>query len=135
MVHEVSDAELDAAERRGREMEERTPRATAARYDAASGRIVIDFANGSCFMVPARLLQDLEGASDAELAEVQVEHGYALRWDRLDVDFTIPGLLAGIFGTASYMAARAGRTRSAAKAAASRENGRKGGRPRKAISS
>lgn len=132
MVHELTDTELDAARERGERIRAATPEATAARFDVSSGRLVIDFANGATFMVPARTLQDLETATDDELAEVAVEHGYALRWDRLDVDFTIPGLMAGVFGTAAYMARKAGQTRSVAKAAAARENGRKGGRPRKA---
>jgi hypothetical protein len=48
----------------------------------------------------------------------------------------VPGLLAGLFGTKAYMdrqrAARAGSATAAAKAAAARRNGAKGGRPRKA---
>lgn len=47
----------------------------------------------------------------------------------LDVDFTVPGLMAGIFGTRVAMARRAGQATSPAKAAAARKNGRKGGRP------
>lgn len=132
MAHEITDAELDAARERGRAIERSSPLATSARYDAASGRLVVEFENGAAFMVPARLLQDLEQASDADLAQVELEFGYALRWDALDVDFTIPGLVAGLFGTASYMAGRAGRARSAAKAASARKNGKKGGRPPKA---
>lgn len=131
MDDHVSDAELEAARERGRELERSTPQATAARFDAGSGRLVLDFSNGSTFMVPARSLQGLETATDAELAEVEVSFGYALRWETLDVDFTVPGVLNGIFGTARFMAARAGRATSPAKAASSRENGRKGGRPRK----
>jgi hypothetical protein len=50
------------------------------------------------------------------------------------VDYSVPGLVAGIFGTARWMAARAGRAGSPAKAAAARANGAKGGRPRKAAS-
>ncbi len=62
--------------------------------------------------------------------------GLGLHWERLDVDLSVPGLLAGLFGTKAYMdrqrAARAGAATSAAKAAAARRNGAKGGRPRKA---
>lgn len=133
MAYELSDTEIDAARERGEKVRTATPEATAARFDVSSGRLVIDFANGATFMVPARTLQDLENATDDDLAGVAIEHGYALRWERLDVDFTIPGLMAGVFGTAAYMARKAGQTRSVAKAAAARENGRKGGRPRKAM--
>lgn len=131
MKFDISDADLDKARERGLKVAASAPAATAARYDSKSGRLVIDFANGATFMVPARTLQDLEAASDEALADIRVEHGYALRWERLDVDFTIPGLMAGMFGTAAFMAGKAGQGRSRAKAAAARENGRKGGRPRK----
>jgi hypothetical protein len=65
-----------------------------------------------------------------------VLEGRGLHWEPLDVDLSVPGLLAGLFGTRAYMdrqrAARAGAATSAAKAAAARRNGAKGGRPRKA---
>jgi len=60
--------------------------------------------------------------------------GYALRWERLDADFTVIGLLAGIFGTKAWMSElgrKGGNARSEAKASAVRENGKRGGRPRK----
>jgi hypothetical protein len=131
---ELTDAEIDAALERGRIASETEPRAKSARYDAKSGRIVIDLKNGSTFAFPARLAEGLEHATDAELAEVEVlGEGYGLHWETLDADYSVPGLLAGIFGTQRYLAQRAGRAISPAKAAAARANGAKGGRPRKAI--
>jgi hypothetical protein len=113
------------------------PRARAARYDRRTARILVDLTNGCSFAFPARQAQGLERASDAELAQVEVLGlGLGLHWERLDVDLSVPGLLAGLFGTKAYMdrqrAARAGSATSAAKAAAARRNGAKGGRPRKA---
>jgi succinylarginine dihydrolase len=75
-------------------------------------------------------------ANDAALADVEIlGQGHALRWPRLDADFTVPGLLMGVFGTRAWMASElarhAGRAKSSAKAAAARANGRKGGRPRR----
>lgn len=59
-------------------------------------RIVIDPTRGATFSAPRRLLQGLRGASAAELAEVEVLGvGYGLHWESLDVDFSVPGLLAG----------------------------------------
>jgi hypothetical protein len=131
----ISDAELEAAEQRGREYLASVPLATSARYDAKRGRVVLELNNGSMFAFPTDAVQFLQGASHAELADIEIwGGGYALRWDKLDVDFTVPGLLAGIFGTKKYMASLAGRTRSPAKAAAARANGAKGGRPRKTAS-
>jgi uncharacterized protein DUF2442/uncharacterized protein DUF4160 len=125
------------AERRGARSLRTEPRARAARYDRRSGRVHVDLTNGCSFAFPARNAQGLERASDAELAEVEVLGlGLGLHWERLDVDLSVPGLLAGLFGTRAWMdrqrAARAGAATSAAKAAAARRNGAKGGRPRKA---
>ncbi|MGB0913943.1 MAG: DUF2442 domain-containing protein [Phaeobacter italicus] len=79
-----------------------------------------------------RMAQGLETATDDELASVEIlGAGYGLHWEVLDTDFTVGGLLAGVFGTKSYMARRAGQATSPAKAAAARTNGAKGGRPRK----
>lgn len=57
--------------------------------------------------------------------------GIGLHWETLDVDLSVPDLLAGPFGAKAHMAQHAGQARSAAKAAAARANGSRGGRPRK----
>lgn len=107
---------------------------SSVRYDAASGRIVVEFANGAAFLVPARSLQGLGDATDEELSEVELQGETGLHWESRDVDLRISGLIAGIFGTARFMEAarRGGRSRSEAKTTAARANGAKGGRPRKA---
>lgn len=129
---EATDAEIDAALERGRAASASEPRAASARYDRRLSRIVVELTNGCTFAFPPRLAQGLEGATDEELAEVQVlGAGYGLHWESCDADFSVPGLLAGIFGTKAYMARRAGQATSPAKAAAARANGAKGGRPRK----
>ena len=133
----VTDAQLKLAEARGRKMLETEMRASAARYDQASGRVVVDLANGCIYAFPAQLVQDLQGASDDALAGVEVDGaGFNLHWPALDVDLYVPALVAGIFGTQAWMtrqlARAAGQATSPAKAAAARSNGAKGGRPRKA---
>jgi hypothetical protein len=135
---ELTDTEFKAAAQRGQKLAAHEPRAIAARYDAASGRIVVDLANGCTFAFPARALQGLSAATDDELAQVEVlGTGYGLHWEQLDADFTVPGLLMGVFGTRSWMAReqarRAGQATSKAKAAAARRNGAKGGRPRRKL--
>jgi hypothetical protein len=132
----VTDAQLKAAEARGREMLETEPRALGAHYDQATGRVVLDLANGCTYAFPAQLVQDLQGASHDDLAGVVVDGvGFNLHWPALDADLYVPALVSGIFGTRAWMtrelARIAGRTPSLAKAAAARSNGAKGGRPRK----
>lgn len=131
---ELGEAQIAAAEERGRIAAQIEPRAASARYDRRRGRMVIALTNGCSFTFPARLAQGLEEASDDEIATFEVlGNGYGLHWEALDVDLSIPGLLAGLFGTKAFMARHAGQTRSPAKAAAARANGAKGGRPRKSV--
>lgn len=130
---EVTDAELQAAKARWTEERAIRPIPVAARFDRESERIVVDFANGATFLVPAGALEGLEHATLDELAEVELLGETGLHWERLDVDYTIQGLMAGIFGSRAFLEAqrRGGQSRSPAKIAASRANGAKGGRPKK----
>ena len=140
MVKRLDEPELSAqitrARRRGRAADRSEPRAVAAHYVRQSGLIEIALANGCFFSFPAAEAEGLENASADELERVEVlGGGYALRWEALDADLTVPGLLAGRLGSRRWMAKEMGRAggvvRTAAKARAARQNGRKGGRPRK----
>ena len=47
---------------------------------------------------PADRFRILAAATDEQLARVKVEvNGYALRWEELDEDITVPGIVAGRF--------------------------------------
>ena len=131
---ELTDARIGEALERGRVAHAMEPRAASARYDSRYGRVTVKLTNGCTFAFPARLVQGLEAASDDQIAEVEIlGAGFGLHWEALDVDVSIPGLLAGFFGTRAYMARRAGQATSPAKVAAARANGAKGGRPRHAV--
>jgi hypothetical protein len=56
----LTDAQIEAAEVRGRELVEREPCAVAARFDRDSGRIELTLANGCAYAFPAHLVQDLQ---------------------------------------------------------------------------
>jgi hypothetical protein len=102
------------------------------RYDRQAGRVIVELTNGCTFTFLPRLAPELEAATDGQLSQVEVLGiGSGLHWEALDTDLSIPGLLAGLFGTRSQMARQAGRTTSPVKAAAARANGAKGGRPRR----
>jgi hypothetical protein len=135
MTAHWSDPQVEAAEARGRELLDTEPRALSARYDPEADRIVVELSNGATFAFPPQLGQGPEGSRPDQFAEIEIMGaGFGLHWEALDVDLSIAGLLAGRFGTMGWMselARRAGQTRSPAKAAAARANGRKGGRPRK----
>jgi hypothetical protein len=132
----MTDPQFKAAEARGRKVLDTEPRASSARYDRRSGRVVIELLNGCAYAFPARLVQDLQGASDDDLAGIDTDKiGLSLHWPALGVDLYVPALVAGIFGTRTWMAGElariAGSRKSPAKAAAARANGARGGRPRK----
>ena len=85
---------------------------------------------------PPRLAEGLADASADELADIEISPaGLGLHWPKLDIDLYVPALLEGVFGSKRWMAAQlgaaGGRAQSPAKTEAARENGRKGGRPRK----
>jgi len=133
---DLTDSAFEAAEARGRKMVKSEPRAVAARYDRETGRVAVELANGCTYIFPAELAQELQGADDEALSVVAVDGaGFNLHWPALDADLYVPALVAGVFGTRDWMAKewarRAGRATTPAKAAASRTNGAKGGRPRK----
>ena len=107
----------------------------SARYNRRGGRVTVQLSTGVEVTFPVTLAEGLAGASPEDLAEIEISPtGMGLHWPRLDADLYVPALLQGVFGSrswmASHMGAAGGKSRSSAKTAASRENGRKGGRPR-----
>jgi hypothetical protein len=134
----ITDEDRIAAEARMKAELKNQPKAVRARYDRRVSRIVVSLDNGLELAFPPRLAQGLEHATPAELSVIEISPlGDGLHWPALDADLYVPALLQGVFGSKSWMArhlgAAGGRARSRAKTAAARENGRKGGRPRKAL--
>jgi hypothetical protein len=97
-------AQLPAAEARAEEADRTEPRARAATFDPVTRRVRIELKNGCAYELPADLCQGLRGVSAGVLAQVEVyPYGIGLRWDALDIDFSIPGLVAGRFGNKAWM--------------------------------
>jgi hypothetical protein len=111
-------------------------RAVAVHFDRKSGRIMMELTSGIIFGFPANSISALAKATPAQLAAVELgPGGGGLHWEELDADLSVPGLLLSAIGRSQKLAEfgrLAGQVKSPAKAAASRANGAKGGRPRKA---
>lgn len=129
----ISEQEFEAAEARAAELR-LAGYAVTAEYDARQKRMVVGLSNGVMIMVPVHLFEALAGAGDLGGIEIS-PGGLGLHWPSLDADVYVPALMQGVFGSKRWMAAQlgaaGGNTKTAAKAAAARENGRKGGGPRK----
>ncbi|MCG6113368.1 MAG: DUF2442 domain-containing protein [Paracoccus sp.] len=132
---EISEQDFQAAVQRGEELRQ-NGYAVSAEYDARQSRVVVSLSSGVIVMVPVHLMQELAGADPKALREVEISpSGLALHWPALDADVYVPALMQGVFGTKRWMAAQlgaaGGRSKTAAKTTAARQNGAKGGRPRK----
>jgi Protein of unknown function (DUF2442) len=79
------------------------------RLAAASSKINLDWLIERNIMVDTALedlAQGLSGATPQDLAQVEITPmGDGLHWETLDTDFTVAGLLNGVFGTKRWMAA------------------------------
>ncbi|MFL5538744.1 MAG: DUF2442 domain-containing protein [Longimicrobiaceae bacterium] len=134
LTDEEVDQILARAQRGPDPADEIEPRAVAAWYDAERNLVFFEIKNGCVFGFPPPKGEyyGLEGATAEQLAEVEpVEDGYGLHWEELDADIAVPGFLLRMLNVKAWYAKWLGGAKSEAKAAAARENGKKGGRPRK----
>jgi hypothetical protein len=70
----------------------------ALRAWAEARMIYLELTDGRIVAFPAARFNRLKTATDEQLKGVTVEvNGYALRWEELDEDITVPGVVAGNF--------------------------------------
>jgi hypothetical protein len=125
-------AEIEAARARGEYADRTEPRAVKAWYDADRELVMFELKNGCVFGFPQRFGQGVEEATPEQLAQVEVlGPGDGIGWEALDAHISVPGLLYYLLNVKEWYAKWLGSAKSEAKAAAARENGKKGGRPRK----
>lgn len=127
---------FQGAKRRAKQMRARVPTAVSAHYDRTRGRIVIGLSSGLEVGFRPEDAEGLDRASAEDLEKIEISpSGYGIHFPKLDADLYLPALLEGVYGSRQWMAARLGRqgglSRSRGKIAASRRNGKLGGRPRK----
>ncbi|MGB3124357.1 MAG: DUF2442 domain-containing protein [Pseudomonas sp.] len=132
----LTEADIDKAIARGRKLKRLYANASSVRYEDDS--ISIGFSDGSRVMLPVAGLPEFEGFTPQDFQQLEVGFGgKALCCEARDLDVSITGLIATsqplMDLATSMVASRNGRKSSAAKSAAARANGKKGGRPRKEI--
>lgn len=130
----LTEADIDKAIARGRKTRHLYARASSVSYEDKS--ISIGFSDGSRVSLPVAGLPEFAGFSVEDFQQLEVGFGgKALCCEPQDLDVSITGLIATSLPlmdlAASLVASRNGRKSSAAKTAAARANGKKGGRPRK----
>jgi Protein of unknown function (DUF2442) len=129
---ELAQQLLDAA-KRGKEAKLNEPRATRVIYDGDTSRLIIELTSRALLGIPVEKIQGLGNASPQIISQVELApSGDSVHWEALDLDLSLPGLVAGVLGTKAWMielGRKGGIVQSEAKATAARTNGLKGGRP------
>ncbi|MGA3261370.1 MAG: DUF2442 domain-containing protein [Bryobacteraceae bacterium] len=127
---------FERANQHAKDRQARFPRALSARYDHKTGRIVIHLSSKLIVSFSPCDVEGLEDARPLQLNQIEISpSGFGIHFPAVDADLYVPGLLEGFLGSKTWIAARlgqtGGRSSSKAKKAASRANGKLGGRPRK----
>jgi hypothetical protein len=128
---------FELANRRANRLQSSVPKAIAAHYDRADDRIVIRLSSRLDISFSPHDAQGLEEARPAQLEPIEITpSGFGIHFPKLDADLYLPALLEGFLGSKRWMASRlgqlGGKSRSTAKRAAAKANGKLGGRPKKA---
>jgi len=127
---------FERANRRARRVQSSAPKILAAYYDRARRQVVIHLGSRMDLSFSPHDAEGLENAKPSQLDEIQISpSGQGLHFPKLDADLYLPGLLEGLLGSKRWMASRLGQmggiSKSPAKRAAARANGKLGGRPKK----
>lgn len=126
------EAEIDVIRERMHREHPEEPRVVGAKYDAEASRVLVEFSNGCLFAFPVWMVPGTSRATPQELERIQLEpFGEAVIWEELNTDTNVLGMMLQAFHLKTQAAKYLGSATSPAKARAARENGKKGGRPRK----
>jgi hypothetical protein len=139
MGKDYTEAEMEAFYKAGEEARRATPHAVAVSYNSAAQIYTLSMLAGGVLSFTVSQVPEIAGATPEQLANVELwPSGGSIRWPQLDMDISITGLVMDIVAGEGWRAAyrsillqEARATKTPKRAAAARENGLKGGRPRK----
>ncbi|MHB1938034.1 MAG: DUF2442 domain-containing protein [Acidobacteriaceae bacterium] len=132
----VTQIEVERTAKRAKRFAERAPKAVSARYDRRLNRVIVRLNSNLDIAFSPKDAEGLERATPSQLQAIEITpSGFGIHFPKLDADLYLPALLEGFLGSRKWMARRlgmaGGKSRSAAKKLAARNNGKLGGRPRK----
>jgi hypothetical protein len=138
-ANQITDAEYAAALVAGRMESESEVRAQAVRYVPDRDAIEIVTNRNAGVLIPREWIGALQDVPHEDLDKLEIwPDGSAIELDARDIHISVHGLLTATLPAilppqviASIFASRGGQATSEAKRVSSRENGRRGGRPRK----
>ena len=98
-----TEAMIDAALANARDLYDHEV-ADEVHYDPSDDSLHLRMKSGCHAVVPVTDLQDLSNADRKAVADFEiVGSGYALHWERLDVDFRTEDLVNGFYGNKRWM--------------------------------
>lgn len=132
----IAKDELERATKRAKTLAAHSPKAISARYDRRLDRVIVRLNSNLDIAFAPQDAQGLERARPSQLDAIEITpSGFGIHFPKLDADLYLPALLEGFLGSRKWMARRlgmaGGKSRSAAKKLAARNNGKLGGRPKK----
>ncbi|MDA8232699.1 MAG: DUF2442 domain-containing protein [Magnetospirillum sp.] len=131
----VGDEDLARAVELGRQRMATEFRAASVRYDAARDTVELSMVDGWGLVFERRAVSQFAEVPPEEMARLEVSPvGTGLLLDARDIHVNVHGLVTSFISPhlmASTLGRKGGASSSDAKKRSSRENGRKGGRPKK----
>src|ERR1700751_4193757 len=97
----TTDAEIDRAMEQT-QLLQNEPRVTRVEYKPGPGLdlLILKLSNGHRHVIPREDLQGLQSATKEQITRVEIlGGGTGIHWPDLDVDFYVPSLLRGVYGT------------------------------------
>jgi hypothetical protein len=131
----TTDAEIDAAIKRGRAYSRSGTKIVEARYLRAQDALLIRLSTGALVQLPRKALSALRSLSPKDLSRVEIGPAGASIWfEPGDVGVEFEDVILAAAGASALRTAGAralGSVTTKKKAAAARSNGKRGGRPRR----